>query len=33
MYGEEKRHTQDFGGETIGKEATWKTHAQMEKSY
>ena len=25
MYGEEERHIQGFGGETWGKETTWKT--------
>jgi hypothetical protein len=26
MYGREKRCIQGFGGETCGKETTWKTH-------
>jgi hypothetical protein len=26
MYGQEKRHMQGFGGETLRKETTWKTH-------
>jgi len=29
MYGGEERCIQDFGGETWGKETTWKTQAQM----
>ena len=29
-YGEEKRCIQDFDGETLGKEITWKTQAQRE---
>jgi hypothetical protein len=28
-YGRQKRCIQGFGGETWGKETTWKTYAQM----
>jgi len=29
MYGGRERHIQGFGRETLGKENTWKTQAQM----
>jgi hypothetical protein len=28
-YGGEERHIQGFGGETLGKETTWKIQAEM----
>jgi hypothetical protein len=28
--GEEERCLQGFGGETCGKQATWKTHTQVD---
>ena len=32
-YGGEERCVQGFGGETLGKETTQKTQAQMERLY
>jgi len=32
-YGGEEMRTQDFGGETWGKETTWETQAYMGEYY
>jgi hypothetical protein len=33
MYEREERCIQDFGGETCGKETTWKTQAYIGRQY